>query len=149
MYKTIEALQSEGIARSPLSRHSFLLLLCILLVSLASVDVWMYGPLTAYTADLLVVRPVEREWGFHAERKDYESPGERYSLLTIIHVTSGGAFERAGIRAGFAFAPPTSGTGGPWFGGAYSLFAGRNSSRVRMLPDPSNRGIVQVYEVLR
>jgi hypothetical protein len=140
----------SGSARSSVSRHSFLLLVFVLVVCLGSLDIAIHGPFTTYVAWLLVVRPVEREWGFHAEWRDYGSSDDAYSLLTVVDVASGGAFDRAGIRPGFAFAPRRSATGGPWFGGVYSLFAdGANPVRLRMLAQPSNRGLDQFYEISR
>jgi hypothetical protein len=137
-------------ARSPLSRHSFLLLVFVLVVCLGSLDMAMHGPCTTYIAWLFVVRPVEKEWGFHAEWKDYGPSDEACSLLTVVDVASGGPFDQAGIRPGFTFAPRRCAFGGPWFGGVYSLFAnGANPVRVRMLPHPGDPGLDQFYEINR
>ncbi len=139
----------QGVGR-PLSRNLFLVMALVLFVCLAVVDIGWNGPLTATAAQYFVIKPAERAWGFHAEWKNYGSPSAADWLLTVVEVTPGGPFDRAGIKTGFAFGPRLSATGGPRFGGEYSVFAnGKTSVRVRMVPNPNALGQGQVYEIGR
>ena len=150
MHQTITELAEVDSVRSPLSTKSFLLVLTVLALSLGSLDVGMHGPLTTCAADLAVVRPAEKKWGFHAEWKLYGSGADTYELLTIVRVTNGGPFDRAGIRSGFAFANRECGFGGPLFGGPYSAFAnGENPVRVRLFRKPELRGRGEWYDISR
>ena len=137
-------------ARSPLSRNAFLVVLLVLIICLLAVDLMLHGPLTTAAADYVVVRPAERDWGFHAEWKNYGSASNSQWLLTVVRVTPGGAFDRAGIRPGFAFAPRLHGFHGPRFGGPYNIFSDAKSSvRVRMLANPDELGEGVPYAVTR
>jgi hypothetical protein len=127
----------------------FATLALILILSLATFDAGFYGVTTSWAAEKIVVEPVEREWGFQAEWRDYGSPASPLSLLTVVAVTPGGAFERSGIRVGYVFAPRTCGFGGPQFGGVHGDFLGRNRVRVRMLPQAREPWSEQFYEIVR
>ena|SRR5215471_7226992 len=136
--------------RRPLSRDALLLVLVVLFVCLASLDLAWHGPLTTGAVEYFLIRPAERHWGFHAEWKEFGSANDVYSLLTVVRVAQGGPFDRAGIKPGFAFAPRHSATGGPRFGGPYSVFEGGAASvRVRMLVDPNDRGHERRYDISR
>jgi hypothetical protein len=137
--------------RQPLSSRSFLFVGVVLAVGLLTLAFAFYGPVSWTAAEWLVVQPAERDWGFHAEWRDYRpSPNYEYSLLTVVRVTEGGPFARAGIKPGMALGPWHSASFGPHFGGLYSVFAGaRNKVRVRMLDDPNNRGGEHYYDVTR
>ena len=128
-----------------------LVLVCTVLALLAlTVDVSIYGPITHLAATTLVVRPVEKAWGFHAEWRTYILGSSSRDLLTIVSVVPGGAFERAGIRKGFAFAPRRSGTFGPYFGGPHALLAGpADTVTLRILQDPTRLGYDSLFEVKR
>ena len=114
---------------APLSARAVLFLVTVLGVCGIGIDLAIYGPVTHLAAQVLVVGPVEAAWGFHAEYKRYRSQ----RLLSVVTVTPGGAFDRAGIRAGFAFPPRTCGTGGAWFGDQHSLLAGGERSKTILL----------------
>ena len=134
---------------SPLSAKAFFLIVLVLATCLISFDIVLNGPLTYSTAQILVVSAVEKKWGFHAEDKEYVHGDHSHWLLTVVQVTAGGAFERAGIRPGFAFAPRRSATGGPWFGGMYSIFlSGREGVRVRILRNPGDSWEEHTFEVV-
>jgi hypothetical protein len=135
---------------SPLSSKSFLLVVLVLTMALVAVDVEFNGPLTFSAAQLLVVRPAERDWGFHAEERAYGSPNAPGWLLTVVQVTPGGAFDQAGITPGVAFAPPLSGFGEPRFGGRYSVFSGgRKVVRIRMVRKPNESWKWETLEISR
>jgi hypothetical protein len=128
--------------RQPLTPRLFFLTLAVLGIGLVSLDLGMNGPIAWSVARLSLIEPAEREWGFHAEWMDYG--------LTVVEVTKDGAFDRAGIKPGFAFEPPTCGFGGPWFGGPYSVFSDRPQTvRVGMLENPSERRPATMYEISR
>jgi hypothetical protein len=132
---------------SLLSPNVFFLVLAVLAIGFTGFDVALQGPLTSSAAEIFVVRPAERDWGFHAEWKEHEATE---SLLTVVEVTAGGPFDLAGIRRGFAFAPRKSATGGPRFGGPYYVFAGGTRNvRIRMLPEPDNGWREQAYDITR
>jgi hypothetical protein len=121
-----------------LSIRSLVLVGTVLALLALTVDVGIYGPITHLAATTLVVRPVEKTWGFHAEWRTYMLGSRSSDFLTIVSVVPGGAFERAGIRNGFAFAPRRSATFGPYFGGPHSLLVGpEDTVTLRILQDPS------------
>ena len=138
-------------ARKPLSWRLFLLIAVVLAIGLLAFDFAFYGPVSWLAAQRLVVEPAERDWGFHAEWRDYTlAPDYQRSLLTVVQVTPGGAFDRAGIRPGMAFAPRHSGSFGPHFGGMYSVFANRgNNTSVRMLDNPHDFPVEHMYDITR
>jgi len=127
----------------------FVTLSVILVLSFLTFDLGFYGVITSWAAEKMVVEPVEREWGFQAKWRDYGSPVAPLSLLTIVKVTPGGAFERSGVGVGYVFAPLTCGFGGPNFGGILSDFAGRTRVRVRMLPRAGEPWKERFYEIVR
>ena len=137
-------------ALMPPTGKAFLYVFVVLSLCLVGVDVSLYGPLTYSAAAVLVVKPAERDWGFHAEPKQYSASDPADELLTVVRVTSGGAFDRAGIRPGFAFAPRGSATGGSRFGGAYAVFAGHKATaRVRMLVRSNGQWQEQTIDITR
>ena len=136
MQATANPLARDGV-RQPLSWRSFLLIGVVLAIGLLTLDSSGDGPHSS-----------ARDWGFHAEWKDYTS-GPEQSLLTVVQVTPGGEFDRTGIRPGMAFGPRHSASFGPHFGGLYSVFAGcGNTTRVRMLDDPHS-SIEHFYDLTR
>ena len=143
-------LSSSSAARIPLPLRAFVLVSAVLALIAIAVDIGMYGPITAWAGERLVVDPVEKDWGFHAEWRRSGFPAASSELLTVVSVTPGGAFDRSGIRAGFAFAPLECGFGGPPFGGRHSEFAGNKLNvRVRMLAEPRPPWRIKTYEIKR
>ncbi len=146
----IELLPMVVPGRRLLPLRSFLLAGVILALLTFVADLALYGPITNWAANLLVVQPVERRWGFHAEWHAYGTGRTALDLLTVVNVAPGGAFERAGIKPGFAFAPRKCGFGGPLFAGPYHEFTdGEKTVSVPMLPVPSPSAEPVVYRVLR
>ena len=134
----------------PLGPRAFLFVLVVLAISLLGLDIALNGPLTWAVAQRVLVAPAEEEWGFHAEWKDYGSSEHVDSLLTVIRVTAGGAFDRAGIKPGFAFARRHSASFGPRFGGPYAVFSGKPTTvRLRMIDTPPEQWREQMYELKR
>jgi hypothetical protein len=149
MHSTISEPTVGGSVTQPLSPRTFLLTLLVLAACLIAVDLAIHGPLTSCAAEVLLARPAEDKWGFHAEWKNYGTPDDPRWHLTVVRVTSGGAFERAGIEPGFAFVPPIrAGFALPTFGGPYAPFVGKDrTARVRMRKDPTREGPWQVYDL--
>jgi hypothetical protein len=134
----------------PLAPRSFLLILAVLAITFTSLDIAWHGPLTWAATQRFVVVPAEREWGFHAEPKDYGSAGKSSSLLTVIRVTPGGPFDRAGIKPGFAFAPWHNSRSAAHFGGHYYVFSGQPAQvRIRMLEAPDEPWRETTYDIHR
>ncbi|MBZ5638866.1 MAG: hypothetical protein LAO51_08945 [Acidobacteriia bacterium] len=79
------------------------------------VDVALQGPLTCWVWEEYVVARAEAAWGFHAQWIEY-SNGHQY--LTILAVTPGGPFDRAGVRPGYIDSPMRSASYGE-AGGLY------------------------------
>ena len=68
-------------------------------------DFMIGGPMSWFVWEWFVAKPVEKKWGFHLDRREHECVGWRD---TIVEVTPGGAFDRAGIKPGY-FVPPQEG----------------------------------------
>ena len=137
-----------GSIRRALPLWVFVLVCSVLALLGIVVDIGTYGPITAWAAERVVVDPVEKAWGFHAEWREYGATSD--SLLTVVSVVPGGAFERSGIRPGFAFAPRECGFGGPLLGGHHYQFVGDSPTvRVRMLAEPGPPGRARVYAIRR
>jgi len=125
--------------------RSFALVGVVLALLALVVDLNVYGPVTGWAATTFVVAPVEKSWGFHTEWRAY-GPIE---LLTVTSVTHGGAFDRAGVQPGFAFAPRVCAFGGPFFGGQHSVLLGERVVHLRMLRKPGPPWEQSVIEVRR
>jgi len=134
----------------PLGPRPFLFILAVIAIGLVGADIALNGPLTWAAAQRFLVAPAEQEWGFHAEWKAYGSSAHSDSLLTVVRVTDGGAFDRAGIKPGYAFAPRHSATFGPHFGGPYGVFSGDPKTlRLQMLETPTEQWREHTYELSR
>jgi hypothetical protein len=118
-------------------RRSLLLIFALALCGLA-VDFVLWGPIRAAFWDVLVVRPVERMWGFHAEWRQVAGSD---SHLVIVAVAPGGPFDTAGIRTGSFVPHPRC----AWYllrGGFYGDLADTKQEAVlRIVPDqlPTSR----------
>jgi hypothetical protein len=124
------------------------LLAAILALLALVVDISIYGPITNLAGTTLVVAPAERAFGFHAEWRTYTWYSRPVELLTIVSVTPGGAFERAGMKPGFAFAPYKCSFGMPYLGGPHSQLVGRHQTvRLGIVQDPKKPGDTTFFEV--
>jgi len=113
-----------GVAAPVSPPRGFLLLTAVLVLLALYVDLTIGWPFTDWAATTLVVVPVEKEWGFHAEWRPYPSRPHYGELLTVVSIVPGGAFDRSGIKAGYAFAPRTCAFGAPFFADGHSRFLG-------------------------
>jgi hypothetical protein len=134
----------ESVERNPITwlRRSLLIMFVLAICGLV-VDFVSWGPIRASFWDVLVVRPVERSWGFHAEWTTDPDGGPQ---LIIRQVQPGGPFERAGIMPGTLVPHPRC----AWYalrGGFYGQLADAKSETVlRLIPDhlqvPEERTVV-------
>ena len=108
-------------------------------------DVCLGGPLQWFLWEVSVVRPVEARWGFHAERRQYGA----HELLTIVEVTPGGAFDRAGIKPGYVYNPRTGSVMWPTPRFHRDLDEAGDEQKILLYTDPSNTGSGRIFVVRR
>ena len=81
-------------------------------------DLSVNGPISNWTFELAVVRPVQSTYGFEAEWVTING----HAHLVVRRVSPNGRFNKAGVKPGYSFAPARCG----WFalgGGWYALLS--------------------------